>query len=79
MTPKEFTKTQIVNVTYDPNGQYILEKHVYELMQKYADLYGVTQQRDLLFCGGCGMERDFIVETDINSGRACKNSMCKEK
>lgn len=38
MNPKEFTKTQTVNVIYDPNGMHILEKHVYELMQKYADL-----------------------------------------
>jgi hypothetical protein len=38
-----------------------------------------AEANELLFCGGCGEERDFIVETDSNSGRACKNPMCKEK
>lgn len=52
MTPEEFTKTQTVNVIYDPNGQHILEKHVYELMQDYAEkqlaIQLVTQRSELL-------------------------------
>tara|TARA_R110001606_G_scaffold91782_1_gene204432 strand:- start:872 stop:1117 length:246 start_codon:yes stop_codon:yes gene_type:complete len=52
MTPEEFTKTQTVNVIYDPNGQHILEKHVYELMQDYTEqqlaIQRVSQQRELL-------------------------------
>jgi hypothetical protein len=52
MTPEEFTKTQTVNVIYDPNGRHILEKHVYELMQDYTEqqlaIQLVSQQRELL-------------------------------
>lgn len=52
MTPEEFTKTQTVNVIYDPNGQHILEKHVYELMKDYTEqqlaIQRVSQQRELL-------------------------------
>jgi len=47
MTPEEFIKTQTVNVIYSQNGKHILEKHVYELMQEYADqlliLHGVSK------------------------------------
>ena len=51
MTPKEFTKTQIVNVIYDRNGQHILEKDVYRLMKDYAEqlrIGAVSQHRELL-------------------------------
>jgi len=36
------------------------------------------QQRELLFCGGCGNKKQLIVETDINSQRVCKNKLCKQ-
>lgn len=30
------------------------------------------------FCGGCGIERTYKVETDINSGKICRNALCKQ-
>jgi hypothetical protein len=42
------------------------------------NLSGVVNQRELLFCGGCGDKRQLIVETDINSQRVCKNKLCKQ-
>lgn len=50
-----------------------------QILDEYKALSVISKSNDLLFCGGCGEERDFIVETDSNSGRACKNPMCKEK
>ena len=41
-----------------------------------ADVVGRSEQ---LFCGGCGIERELSVLTDINSGRSCKNRLCREK
>ena len=32
-----------------------------------------------VFCPYCGMKRDYIVTTDINSGKTCKNPLCKGK
>lgn len=41
-------------------------------------LTDVSQQSELLFCGGCGNKKQLIVETDINSQRVCKNKLCKQ-
>ena len=41
-------------------------------------LSDVSQQRELLFCGGCGNKKQLIVETDINSQRVCKNKLCQQ-
>jgi len=41
-------------------------------------LFDVSQQRELLFCGGCGNKKQLIVETDINSQIVCKNKLCKQ-
>ena len=41
-------------------------------------LFDVSQQRELLFCGGCGNKKQLIVETDINSQRVCKNKLCEQ-
>ena len=41
-------------------------------------LSDVSQQRELLFCGGCGNKKQLIVETDINSQRVCKNKLCEQ-
>ena len=57
-----------------------------EIMTDFAKQYhkeqlilsGVSQQRELLFCGGCGNKKQLIVETDINSQRVCKNKLCKQ-
>jgi hypothetical protein len=71
MTPEEFTKTQTVNVIYDPNGRHILEKHVYELMQDYTEqqlaIQLVSQQRELLkscFLALDEVSRDNAIITD---------------
>ena len=32
-----------------------------------------------VFCPYCGHKRDYIVSTDINSGKVCKNPLCKGK
>jgi hypothetical protein len=39
----------------------------------------VVGQSERLFCGECGNKRELIVETDLNSGRVCKNRLCKSK
>ena len=31
------------------------------------------------YCKYCGNKLTFIVETDINSGKKCVNSLCKTK
>jgi hypothetical protein len=41
-------------------------------------LHNVSQQRELLFCGGCGNKKELIVETDINSQKVCKNKLCEQ-
>jgi len=51
----------------------VLEERIEQLI-----LSGVSQQRELLFCGGCGNKRQLIVETDINSQRVCKNKLCQQ-
>ena len=42
-------------------------------MKKYAD----EIENNQLFCGYCGRAKEFKVSTDINSGRICKNILCK--
>ena len=32
-----------------------------------------------VFCPYCGHKRGYIVTTDINSGKECKNPLCKGK
>ena len=34
-------------------------------------------QNDKKYCPYCGTEKDFIVSTDANSGRTCKNRLCE--
>jgi len=49
-----------------------------ETLVKVFSIHHVSQQSELLFCGGCGNKRQLIVETDINSQRICKNKLCKQ-
>ena len=42
-------------------------------------LHSVSQQHELLFCGGCGDKLTHRVETDINSPKICRNKLCKQK
>ena len=52
-----------------------------EILNRYKKqllLHNVSQQRELLFCGGCGNKKQLIVETDINSQKVCKNKLCKQ-
>lgn len=37
----------------------------------------VVWQNEQPFCPYCGHEKSFKVATDINSGRICKNPLCK--
>jgi len=46
---------------------------IFQAMDEYA--YEV--QKNYLFCGYCGKAKEFKVSTDINSGRTCKNKLCK--
>jgi len=49
-----------------------------EASKQLFALSDVSQQRELLFCGGCGNKKQLIVETDINSQRVCKNKLCQQ-
>ena len=49
-----------------------------EASKQLFDLFVVSHQRELLFCGGCGNKKRGIVETDVNSQTVCKNKLCKQ-
>jgi hypothetical protein len=64
----------------------ILEKHYHRrnhienrCADELLDLFSVVGRSEQLFCFECGNKRELIVETDINSGRICKNRLCKAK
>jgi hypothetical protein len=61
-----------------PDQVDILAKSLQKDIEKKLTLTDVSQQSELLFCGGCGNKRQLIVETDINSQRVCKNKLCKQ-
>ena len=42
--------------------------------KKQLFIYGVGNH---VFCPYCGYERQLKVETALNSGRVCKNRLCK--
>jgi len=56
----------------------IIEYFANKQETKQCNIADVSQQRELLFCGGCGNKKQLIVETDINSQRVCKNKLCKQ-
>lgn len=56
-----------------------LTKWLNERRQKADARTDIESQSEQLFCGECGNKRELIVETDINSGRVCKNILCKTK
>ena len=58
-------------------GCNVLADEIEEIV-KNCSIPNVSQQRELLFCGGCGNKKQLIVETDINSQRVCKNKLCKQ-
>ncbi len=66
----------------DSDDSYHNRKQMMEFAKHYHKnqllLHNVSQQRELLFCGGCGNKKQLIVETDINSQRVCKNKLCKQ-
>jgi hypothetical protein len=56
----------------------ILNRDQKRYHQEQLILSGVSQQNELLFCAGCGHKKDLNRYTDINSGRTCKNKLCKQ-
>lgn len=38
----------------------------------------INKKNKMLFCGGCGNKKQLNTVTDINSGRSCKNKLCKQ-
>ncbi len=79
---KQFNLLEIMlNATsgYVENKQ--ISQECYDMMLKGLSEY-TKQLHTLLidsyvFCPYCGYKRDYIVRTDINSGKECKNPLCK--
>ena len=69
-------KEKILELMYNLEQGNINYKYA---SKQVLDLFSVVQQSEQLFCGECGDKRDFKVETDINSGRVCRNKLCKAK
>jgi hypothetical protein len=64
---------------YDEQGDAQIPYEIaLDAIQQALNLSNVSQQREMLFCGGCGDKRQLIVETDIISERVCKNKLCKQ-
>lgn len=53
--------------------QNLLSEYGFERGQNEAE------RSEQLFCPYCGVKKDFKVSTDINSGRVCKNVLCRAK
>jgi len=47
--------------------------------EEAVKLFTIPVVSNHVFCPYCGMKRDYVVTTDINSGKACKNPLCKGK
>ena len=44
------------------------------VVDEYLRVWGGTGGK---YCPYCGEKKSFVVSTDINSGRVCKNKLCK--
>ena len=69
-----------INNTKDIDNDWFVEQALTTLdeLKKQLTLTDVSQQRELLFCGGCGTKLTRYVETDINSPKICRNKLCKQ-
>ena len=52
-------------------------KEIVWLMKEYQKEQLKVSDVKGLFCAYCGHKKDFVVSTDINSGKICKNKLCK--
>ena len=61
---------------YYVNGYNGLENK-FEFAEAYSDYRMKAEEENHTYCPNCGTKKAFKVETDINSGKVCKNIMCR--
>jgi hypothetical protein len=73
MTAKEIIIKKYGTKGLEPMFLTLDIKEIVWLMKEYHK----EQLKDSDFCAYCGHKKDFVVSTDINSGKICKNKLCK--
>jgi len=90
MTPEEYVDKHPIgqNECYAALVQmHRVKDHIYlfKAMESYAKYYHAAQLKtnadeggENKYCPECGDKRNFKVETDITSGRVCRNALCPQ-
>ena len=64
------------NITEDMVVDEYLKDVRFERILILGNVWGGTGGK---YCPYCGEKKSFLISTDINSGRVCKNKLCQGK